>query len=87
MRLRIARRSARMRVTVLEVDGELIREGAAELRRVCGRIRGLLRLDVSNLRAADDDGILALRDLRRDGAEIVGISPYIGLRLLRADEE
>jgi len=75
-----------MRVTVLEVDGELVREGAVELRRVCDRVRGHLRLDLSNLRTADGDGIQALGDLRRRGAELVGVSPYIGLRLLRAGD-
>lgn len=75
-----------MRITVLEVDGELVREGAVELRRVCDGVRGHLRVDLSNLRTADGDGILVLRELRRRGAELVGVSPYVGLRLLRAGD-
>ena len=87
MKLRIARRTARMRITVLDIDGELVREGATELRRLCEGVRGRLRLDLSNLRAADGDGILALKELRRQGAELVGVSPYIGLRLHRAGDD
>jgi len=81
MRLRIAKKTSRTRVVVLQVDGELAREGVAELKRVCASITGRMRVDLSNLRSADDAGLATIRDLESAGAEVVGASPYIRLLL------
>ena len=75
----IERNSATLSV---RVAGRLAAEGARELERACGRDRRL-RLDLSELVSADEEGTSLLCRLRDAGAELVGTPPYIDL-LLRA---
>ena len=65
--------------SVVKVDGALTREGLPELERVVSPCEGALRLDLSELRSLDADGLAAIQSLRGGGAEIVGVSPYIAL--------
>lgn len=65
--------------SVVKVDGALTREGLAELERVVSPCVGALRLDLSELRSLDADGLEAIQVLGGGGAEIVGASPYIAL--------
>ena len=71
-------------VTVLRIDGELYVEGVAELDRVARAAARPLRLDLSNLIRIDAAGLEAVRSLADEGADLVGISPYIQLRLTRS---
>lgn len=48
-----------------------------ELRSACARARGRLRIDLSDLLSADDVGLDALRRLRTEGAELVGVARYL----------
>ena len=79
MRLRVT--AAREEVTVLRIDGELYAEGVAELDRVARAAERPLRLDLSNLIRIDSAGLEVIRSLAEEGAELVGASPYIQLRL------
>lgn len=69
--------------TKIRVDGELIEEGVEELRRVCTQVTGPVTLELSNLDRIDGAGILLLRDLEANGAELARMTPYIALRLRR----
>ena len=66
---------------VLRLEGWLDRESVAELERVINGGSGPLRLDLTELRAADTAGLDSLRALSAAGASIVGASPYIRLLL------
>jgi hypothetical protein len=62
-------------VTVVRIDGQLRKEGVAELKRVCQSIDGPLCLDL---------GIRAIHMLEDHGAAVAGVSPYIQRLLDRA---
>ena len=66
---------------LIRVEGALDAEGAAALRRECRSDGTTVRLDLSELRSADRDGIEALRSLAGEGAELTGASPYVQLLL------
>ena len=68
-------------VTVLRIDGELCDEGVAELYLLACAAERPLRLDLSNLIRIDSVGLEVIRSLADEGAELVGVSPYIRLRL------
>lgn len=65
----------------MRIEGWLESEAVAELERVIEGGSGALRLDLSELRSADNAGLAALRAHRAAGASIVGASPYIKLLL------
>jgi hypothetical protein len=73
--------------TTLKLDGTLTGVEGPELQRACGGIKGRLTLDLTDLRSVDRQGAGVLRELRAQGAEIVGASPYIQLLLRRAATE
>ena len=63
---------------VLKLEGKLVGVWVAELREVVRRARaesGRVQLDLS---FADISGIIALRELIRQGVGIITISPFIG---------
>jgi hypothetical protein len=66
---------------VVKVDGALTAGGLPELERTAAGLDVPLTVDLSDLRAADEEGIQALRRLRAAGAELVGASPYMALRI------
>jgi hypothetical protein len=80
MRLRIDR-SEDAGVVTVRIVGWLTAAGVEELKRACEGAPPPLRLDLSELRAADPGGIDALLDLERAGAELIGVPPYIRLLL------
>ena len=69
--------------TVISVDGRLDSKGLGELERVCREAKAPLKLDLSELRSADDAAIEAIRKLTDKGTELTGLSPYISIRLGR----
>lgn len=66
----------------VRIAGRLAAEGARELELACDGKRRL-RLDLSELVSADEEGTRLLCRLRDAGAELVGTPPYIDL-LFRA---
>ncbi len=66
----------------VRVAGRLGVDGVAELERACGD-PGRLRLDLSELVTADEEGTRLLVRLKNAGAELAGVPPYVDL-LLRA---
>jgi hypothetical protein len=48
-----------------------------ELRGVCANAIGNLQIDLTDLLAADPVGVEALRRLRDEGAELVGVAHYL----------
>jgi hypothetical protein len=67
--------------SVMKVDGTLTEEGRTEFLRIVHECGNPLRLDLTDLRSADEDVLRVLRSLEEGGAEIVGASPYIAMRL------
>jgi len=65
----------------LKLDGRLTAEEVLELRRVCTAAKGRLVLDLTDLQFADRQGVSVLRDLRAQGAQLIGVSHYLGLLL------
>ena len=68
-------------VTVVHVAGRLVGKGVEELDRVCAGSHGELRIELSGLLQADELALALLRSLRESGAELSGVSPFIGLLL------
>jgi hypothetical protein len=48
-----------------------------ELFSVCARAAGQVQIDLTDLLSADAVGLDALRRLRGDGAELVGVAQYL----------
>ena len=53
--------------SVIKVDGALMHEGLAELERVIAPLEGPLRLDLSELRSLDEEGLAAIQALGGGG--------------------
>jgi len=66
---------------VVRVDGRLDGEGVTELQRVVDSLPGPLRLELPDLRSADEAGLEALRALRDRGIRLTGASGYLRLTL------
>jgi hypothetical protein len=71
-------------LTVIVLAGHLVREGVAELERLCQAVPSPLTLDLTDLRWVDAAGIRLLNALADAGAQLRGASPYIALLLGRA---
>lgn len=67
--------------TVVSIAGRLTRDAIVQLREVCDPIEGAFVLDLSNVLAADDAGINAMRTLGEKGAVVRGASPFIQMLL------
>lgn len=67
--------------TVVFIAGRLAGQAIVELREVCDPIAGAFVLDLSDLLAADDAGIKAMRTLGEKGAVVRGASPFIQMLL------
>ena len=85
MTIRITASTEGTTTTVL-IEGRLTEADLPDVRAACDSADAPLRLDLSNLKSADDDGIRALRSLAERGAELHGATPYIS-HLLRAVDE
>jgi anti-anti-sigma regulatory factor len=69
--------------TIVRVGGRLSGESVEELMKHCRSIRPDFVLDLSELRSADDAGVIAIQSLVRGGARVRGDSPFI--RMLVSD--
>ncbi len=67
--------------TILQLHGSLGHETVPELSHVIAPLRGPWRLDLTELRSVDHDGVEMLTRLRDGGVSFVGMSPYIALCL------
>lgn len=67
--------------TVLQVAGRLQLDDISELEKETGAVEGTLVLDLSELMSADKTGIVTLRTLKAEGAELRGVSQYVRLLL------
>jgi ABC-type transporter Mla MlaB component len=71
-------------LTVIAIDGHLVRDGVAELERLCQGVTAPLALDLTYLQRVDAEGIALLNTLADAGAQLRGASPYIALLLGRS---
>lgn len=67
--------------SVVKVDGTLTEEGRTEFLRTVHACGHPLRLDLTDLRSADEKVLRVIRELLEGGAEIVGAPPYIAMLL------
>ena len=65
----------------LRLEGRLAGTAVAELDRVARELEPPIRVDLSQLFSADDEGIAALQSLRASGAELIGTRPVIEQRI------
>ena len=72
--------------TTVRIAGRLTGADLADLRALCESANFPLRLDLSGLRSADNDGIQALQALAEAGAQLHGASPYIRQLLIEANK-
>jgi anti-anti-sigma regulatory factor len=70
--------------TVVRIAGKLRAEDLGELERETREAAGSLILEISELTFVDTEGARTLKALVRQGAEIRGMSPYLGLLLGRS---
>jgi anti-anti-sigma regulatory factor len=77
MVIRITTKTDGKKTTVI-VEGRLSAAEAPDLRKECQSVDAPLRLDLSGLKSADPTGITLLRSLSAEGAELYGVSPFIG---------
>lgn len=73
--------------TVIQIDGQLLVEGIAELEQTCAAAHPPLVLDLTYLRSLDSRGVDALNKLASEGAQVVHASPYIALLLSRSQSQ
>jgi hypothetical protein len=65
----------------LRVDGQLVGDDSAELRRVYDELPGSKTVDLGGVSFVDGRAAEVLRDLQDGGATLVGASPYVRLVL------
>jgi hypothetical protein len=61
----------------IQLAGRLDAAQVSELRGICAHAMGALQIDLTDLLAADAVGLDALRRLRDEGAELVGVAHYL----------
>ena len=67
--------------STLRVDGPLVGDDSAELQRVYAELPGSKTVDLGGVQFVDGQAAVVLRDLRAEGATLVGASPYVRLVL------
>ena len=72
---------------LLKVDGMLTAARLPMLESTVATLEQPFAVDLSELRASDEEGIQALRRLRDAGANLRGLSPLIALRLGLGDDD
>lgn len=72
---------------LLKVDGMLTAARLPMLESTVATLELPFTVDLSELRASDEEGIQALRRLRDAGADLRGLSPLIALRLGLGDND
>jgi hypothetical protein len=65
----------------LRVDGSMVGDDSAELRRVYEELPGSKTVDLGGVQFVDGRAAVVLRDLQAGGATLVGASPYVRLVL------
>ena len=65
----------------LKLDGRLTGAEVLEVRRARDEAKGRLALELTDLQFADRQGVSLLRELRAQGAQLMGLSHYLGLLL------
>ncbi len=70
-------------VTTLKIEGVLTTKNVSELDSASRSVDGRIGLDLSDLRAADAEGVQSLKNLLAKGALLLGASPYIAVLLKR----
>jgi anti-anti-sigma regulatory factor len=73
-------------IETIKVDGRLVSGETEVLVEACEDHLGTLVVDLSDLHFADDAGIRVLRELKAQGARIVGARPYLSLQLEEQDD-
>jgi len=70
-------------VKSIALEGRLTAPWIAELRDTVATVRGsgALRLNLTGLSFADQEGAALLHSLRADGVELIGASPFIATLL------
>jgi anti-anti-sigma regulatory factor len=63
--------------TIIRLEGRLSATRVKDLKKAVQGARGTVLLDLSGLRSADTEGVLALRSFAAKGTKLVGASPYI----------
>jgi hypothetical protein len=84
VRITAARRGSRW---VVSVQGQLGQADVSALEDTCRHLREKLDLDLTELRGIDDHGVAAIQGLAARDARLVGVSPYIRLRLRGAKRQ
>jgi hypothetical protein len=67
--------------TVVRIAGRLAGTAVAQLKKACDPIADPIKIDLSNLLFADDEGINAIQALAEKGAKVHGASPFVQLLL------
>ena len=67
--------------TTVRLAGRLTASEEGDLLGTCASGKGELVLDLTDLRAADTEGIRVIRELVTSGARLRGVSPFIRLLL------
>jgi hypothetical protein len=67
--------------SIVRVDGRLEGDGVVELARVLAGLPDPHRLDLADLRSADEVGLEALRSLQARGVSMARLSRYLSLLL------
>ena len=65
----------------IALAGRLTSEEVGELEGVVHEDPGAARLELGELRSADEAGLAALRRLRREGIEMRGVPPHLAWRI------
>ena len=67
--------------TIVELAGKLTAEAARELLQAANAEPSAVTLDLSEVQSVDAVAARALKTLRDQGANLVGMSPYVALLL------
>jgi hypothetical protein len=67
--------------TLLRIDGDLCCDGLAEFNQIYKGSRAPLTIDLSGTKHLDQPALEMLRSLHRKGVNLIGVSPYLALRL------
>ena len=63
--------------TIIRLEGRLSAKRIEDLKKAVQAEPGTVLLDLSDLRSADAEGVLALRSISAKGAKLIGASPFI----------
>jgi anti-anti-sigma regulatory factor len=77
-----------VRGVALRVEGRVVGPWVAELREACGKVleeKRSLTLDLSEVMFASREGVALLLELKAQGVELSGCSPFLSQELKAAD--